>query len=125
MAIQKKRATKKKVAKKRIVRKKVAKKKVVRKKAARKVRANPIVNDHMIVATLRPDYEKAALKKKINVPRVVYFDGAGWVPQRNNAARYHNKKHAIKIAHLIADQDLHGNTRRQLGVIADSKHPKH
>lgn len=124
MAIRKKRASKKKVTKKRIVKKKVAKKRVAKKKVTRKVRANPIMNDHMIVATLRPEYEKTALKKKINVARQLYFDGAGWVSQRNNAARYHNKNHAVKIAHLIADQDLHGNTRRQLGVISDTKHPK-
>ena len=117
-------AAKKKTAKKKIARKKVARKTVARKTVARKIRANPVIKDHLIVAQLRPEREAEALKKKINVARSVYFDGAAWVGNRDNAARYHNKTHAVKIAQLIADQDMHGNRFRQLAVMVDKQHPK-
>ncbi len=110
--------------KKKTAKKKTAKKKIVRKKVTRKIRANPVIKDHVIVAQLRSEREAEALKKKINVARSLYFDGAAWVGNRHNAARYHNKAHAVKIAQLIADQDMHGNRYRQLAVIVDERHPK-
>ena len=125
-------AAKKKVSKRRTSKKKVAKKRVTKKKTVRRRATAPKKNkiaarrvvDHMIIAEMREAKQAAARRKGLTFDKRLYFDGAGWSKNTHNAARYHNRGHAVKIAQLIADSGSHNDNLRQLAVIEDTAHPK-
>jgi hypothetical protein len=82
------------------------------------------VVDHMIVADMREAKETAARQKGLKFDKRLYFDGGGWSKSAGNAARYHNRTHAVKIAQLLADSGSNNDSLRQLAVIEENGRPK-
>ena len=88
------------------------------------MRKAPAVVDHMIVADMREPKEAEAKRRGLKFDKRLYFDGAGWSKTPNNAARYHSRTHAVKIARLISDNGSNNDSLRQLAVVEDTDHPK-